>query len=294
MKLPYRIVDVFAVEPLAGNPLAVFHAAAGVSDELMQRLANETNLSETTFVTGGSAEDGYDVRIFTPAQELPFAGHPTLGTAAVLAGEGDGAVLRLAVGDVPVERDDEGTWWLRSPPVALEETVNAADALAISGLEASDLDEEFAPRRACVGPRFTLLPLASMDALRRCRLDVDAYRERFGSDAMAEVYAFVRGGERPEDVLTSRLLFDAGGVREDPATGSAAACLAAYLSEHDYFGGEELAIAVSQGALIGRPSTLHLRVGSDETGRRIEVGGRVQDVARGEFDIATGGDRISR
>jgi trans-2,3-dihydro-3-hydroxyanthranilate isomerase len=286
LHLPFRILDVFAEAPLCGNPLAVFDDAGAIDGELMQRLASETNLSETTFVTGGSAADGFDVRIFTPSRELPFAGHPTLGTAAVLLGDARQVRLNLAVGPLVVRRDGARLSF-EAPPVTMSEPLSAEDVCALTGLAPDDLHPQWRARRADVGPRFTLVPLATPDALRRCALDLAAYRSRFGADEMAEVYAFVPHLDAAARAVTARLLFDAGGVREDPATGSAAACLGHYLAADGHLPGGDAAhhVVVSQGRQIGRPSELHLSISGRGDAITVRVGGSVQAVASGAYTL---------
>lgn len=279
--LDYRIVDVFADAPLAGNPLAVFTNAAALDSATMQRLAAETNLSETTFVTGGDAARP-GVRIFTPGLELPFAGHPTLGTAAVIAPKHD-VTLELGVGAVAVHYDADGDrYWLDAPPVADGAPLDADDILAITGLHAGDLDADFPPQRLRAGPEFLFVPLASMDALARCTLDLARYRARFPNDPMPNVYPFARGGDPGFD-LTCRLFFLAGGVREDPATGSAAACLGHWLSTRRYLGTADVDICVSQGGWMDRPSRLFVRARGADKAPAVQVGGQVQPVASGRF-----------
>jgi len=278
---PLRIVDVFAEAPLAGNPLAVVLDAGDLDGDTMQRIALEMNYSETTFVTGPDAGRGFPVRIFTPAQELPFAGHPTLGTAWVLRrelGGADAVTLSLGVGSVPVrfEADPGGdVAWLEAPPVALGASCAPEDLAPALGLSPDDLAGESPAQAADAGVRFTLVPLRSLDALRRARFDPRAFEPFAARGLPPFVYLFCCAGRRPPDDLSSRMFFDADGLREDPATGSATACLGHYLLAHGICGPPPLALRIGQGDEMRRPSTLFLRAGRRDGVSRVEVGGRV-------------------
>ena len=279
-----HFVDVFAEQKYAGNQLAVVLDAADLSTETMQQIARETNFSETTFVCANVDHDGdWPVRIFTPGSELPFAGHPTLGTAhvirrAYLAGAPDAVTLSLGVGAVPVRLRD-GHYWLTAPPVTVGERFDASAAAAALGVGADAIDPGFPVQWVDAGPGFVCVPIASSSDLARCSGNLDAYREAFPGRPML-LYCFSRS-DAPDADLEVRLFFDAGGVREDPATGSAAACLGAYLLEHGYLGDEAVECTLAQGAHVGRPSRLHLRARDGGGARTIEVGGRVIDVAQG-------------
>jgi trans-2,3-dihydro-3-hydroxyanthranilate isomerase len=293
MPHPLHVVDVFAEERWAGNPLAVVLDAGDLASDAMQAIARETNLSETTFVLAREARDGrFPVRIFTPAQEIPFAGHPTLGTAAViraelLGGEAARVELELEVGAVPVEfrEDEDGALraWLTAPPVALGAEVPPSAIAPALGLAERDLAAAAPARHVRVGIEFVFVPLAGLDALRRARLDLEAFAPLARQGLPHNVYAFCREPREAGHDLSARLLFDAGGVREDPATGSAAACLGAYLLEHALCGPGPLDLRIGQGHEIGRASLLRLRAREAGGARAIEVGGRVIPALRGEL-----------
>jgi len=268
MKL--SIVDVFAEAPYEGNQLAVVEDAAALSGERMQRIAREMNFSETTFVTARSGARA-TVRIFTPAEELPFAGHPTLGTAWVLSGGHGEITLALGAGDVPV-RFEAGIGRFTPPPASLGEAIDAARAAQLLGLSEADLDPGLPPQMVRCGPLFPVVGVRSMEALRRVHCDLELQRRL---DLGGFPYAVCRGGYSADADFAVRLMFfDGTGVREDPATGSAAAALAAYLRAR----GETGAFVLEQGFEIGRPSRLHL-----EVGETLSVGGRVQPVAEGRL-----------
>ena len=264
MKLDLSIVDVFAEKPLAGNQLAVVRDAAALSDGQMQDIAREMNFSETTFITGES--DGRaSVRIFTPSRELPFAGHPTVGTAWELT-QGEGEItLDLAVGPVAVAFED-GIGWMVPPEVEFQGAMDSADAARLLGIDEGDFDPEFPIELAEVGPSFALLPVKSLSVLKSVAVasPIDRSLFVFTADAYGESADFA-----------SRMFFDAGGIREDPATGSANTAFAAYLRKHR---GDLGSVVVDQGVEINRPSRLYLEVGST-----LRVGGKVQPVLTGEI-----------
>ena len=269
------IVDVFAERPLAGNQLAVVRDCAGLSDEGMQSIAREMNFSETTFVTREGEADA-DVRIFTPSSELPFAGHPTVGTAWVLAG-GEGTIhLNLAAGSVPI-RFESGIGWMTPPPVRLGNTGNPEAAASLIGLPVDALDPAYPVRFAEVGPRFILIGLRDLASLQAAGLDAALHQTYFEEGKpMLCVFIFTTESYGPDADFASRMFFQSGGIlREDPATGSANTAFAAYL--HDLEGGEQDVI-VDQGVEMLRPSRLYLKAGATP-----QVGGRTQLVSRGTF-----------
>jgi trans-2,3-dihydro-3-hydroxyanthranilate isomerase len=288
----FHIVDVFAEERYAGNPLAVVRDAADLDTATMQRIAREFGFSETTFVVSDprASEPGVRVRIFTPAEELPFAGHPTLGTAWVirehLAGGRPAALpLALGVGRVPVgfEPDSGGELaWLSAPPIRLGATLDPARIAPALGLAAADVRADLPVQHLHAGIEFLHVPLASVAAVSKARLEPAAYAPLASAGFPTGVYWFARAGEGE---LRARMQWfaradEARAVREDPATGSAAACLGAYLYAHT---GAEVALRIAQGVEMGRPSLLRLEAREGADGPRIRVGGRVVEVAQGEL-----------
>lgn len=268
MKL--SIVDVFAEAVYEGNQLAVVEDAAGLSTAAMQTIAREMNFSETTFVTSRS-EDHAVVRIFTPGEELPFAGHPTLGTAWVLTRGSNPITLNLAAGAVPV-RFREGIAWLTPPPVREGAAIEVAQAAALLGLAATDLDPEFDPQVLDCGPVFPMIATRSMDALKRVKVDLDVQRS-LGIAGFP--FAFCRGGYSPGVDFAARMqFFDGHSMREDPATGSANAAFAYYLRARGVTGSR----VVEQGFEIDRPSRIYLDIGAE-----LSVGGRVWPVLEGRL-----------
>ena len=275
----YVIVDVFTDRALAGNQLAVFTDARGLDTETMQALAREINFSESTFVltpeNGGHAK----IRIFTPVIELPFAGHPTLGTAFVLGGPLQREELHLETGRgiVPVRLErEEGrlVFGRMEQPIPSVEPYQAERALLSAlGVERSELPVELYDN----GMRHVYVALRSEEEVAGLRPDL----ARLELPPDLGINCFAGSGAR----WTTRMFAPGGGVAEDPATGSAAGPLALHLARHGRiaFGDE---IEISQGAEIGRPSTLFARVeGTPEQVERVEVGGSAVIVARGEFRL---------
>lgn len=295
--MPHRfhIVDVFAEVRHAGNPLAVVADAADLATAQMQAIAREFGFSETTFVVGDprAAEVGVRVRIFTPAEELPFAGHPTLGTAWVIrehlaAKRAPALSLELGVGRVPVRFEPAGdaggeVAWLEAPAIELGRRIGAERIAPVLGLAASDFDRELPVQHLIAGVDFVLAPLRSLAALRGARLDLEAFAPLAREGFPAKLYFFCRETLEPGNDYHARMLFAAPGVREDPATGSATACLGAYLLAHRAPPGGGLSLRIEQGHEMARPSLLRLRASREDGRSRVAVGGRVVETARGEL-----------
>jgi trans-2,3-dihydro-3-hydroxyanthranilate isomerase len=286
VSLTFYIVDVFAEEKYAGNQLAVVRGGAGLPDETLQKIALEMNYSETTFVL--SEEEiggGYDVRIFTPGDEVPFAGHPTLGTAYVirheiLASPVESVTLKLKAGEIPVTFGE--VLWMRQLPPTFGAILDSATFARTLNLETADLGDRSPVQEVSTGLPALIVPLRDLDALRRCEVDWELYTKVAGPGKNLYVFCPESHDNGPGD-LSARMFANDLGVPEDPATGSAAGCLAAYLLEHSYFGTDPVDVRVEQGYEIGRPSLLYLRATRDGDEIRVDVGGKVQMVAKGEL-----------
>lgn len=282
----FYILDVFAEKKYAGNQLAVIRGAGNLSDEEMQSIAAEMNYSETTFILSEEEQNGgYNVRIFTPKEEVPFAGHPTLGTAYVIAQEikaesVERIILNLKVGQIPVILGDVS--WMRQPSPTFDNTFTASQLSRVLGIEDTDLDERFPIQEVSTGLPCIVAPLKSLEALKRCRVDRDAYYDLISTTQAKAILVF---SPEPYDKadLSVRFFADYYGVPEDPATGSANGCLAGYLVEHRYFDTDSIDVHVEQGYEIRRPSLLYLRAEKTEGEIGVSVGGKVQMVARGEL-----------
>ena len=289
----FAIVDVFAEKKYAGNQLAVFTDAGDLSDEEMQLFAKEMNYSETTFILSDKKrKGGYDVRIFTPAEEIPFAGHPTLGTAFVIQQEIirkpiEKVVLNLRVGQIPVtlsfskgEVDD--LWMEQKHPEFGQEIDKAVIARSLS-IEETDIDDRYPVQEVSTGLPFMIVPLKTLEAVKKARTNRDVF---FGLIADTEAKApliFCPETYNPKNDLNCRVFVDYYGISEDPATGSANGCLAGYLVKHRYFGGTRINVRVEQGYEIGRPSLLYLKAEMNADAIDVLVGGKVFKIAKGEF-----------
>jgi trans-2,3-dihydro-3-hydroxyanthranilate isomerase len=292
-ELTYYIVDVFAQERYAGNQLAVFRDAGGLSDAEMQRLAKEMNYSETTFILSEQEhKGGYDVRIFTPERELPFAGHPTLGTAYVIQREivreaVEKIILNLGVGQIPVTLHYEGhevtELWMKQVQPSVGKILDGRVLQDVLNLDSSDIDDSFPIQEISTGTFTLVVPLKTLDALRRAVISRDKYFELVEKIDAKGILIFCPEAREAKDHLSVRFFADYLGIPEDPATGSANGCLAAYLTMHRYFGTDSIDIRVEQGHEIGRPSLLLLRATAGEDGFDINVGGRAIMVARGHL-----------
>jgi trans-2,3-dihydro-3-hydroxyanthranilate isomerase len=277
----YVVADVFTDTALAGNQLAVFTDARDLDPVTMQALAKEMNFSETVFVLPPQAADAdVRIRIFTPGMELPFAGHPTLGTAFVLGGPLQKIVIRLEceAGVVPVELEREGPrivfGWMEQPAFGWEPFERTDELFAALGVAGSGLPVE----EYDLGPSHLYVELGSAEEVAALEPDFAA----LGRVTEAGANCFARDG----DGWKTRAFFGGDlGVSEDPATGSAAGPLAVHLARHGRIGfGEQ--IRISQGAELGRPSTLYAEVhGTPEHIDRVRVGGSTVIVARGEFSV---------
>jgi trans-2,3-dihydro-3-hydroxyanthranilate isomerase len=289
----FYIVDVFAEKPYSGNPLAVVIGTDSLADETMQQIAAEINYSETTFVTPTSeADGGYRTRIFTPAREIGFAGHPILGTAWVLyhyvSADTPGHVrLNLEVGQITVTfeitTEDKEIAWFRAPPVSFEKTCDPEAIAMALGISTDDLDTRYPIQQMAAGTSAMIVPLRNLDALRRSKLNLDAYAALMAEGLPPLIYLFCRQTYHPQNDLCARFFFEANGVREDPATGNGAAFLGAYLLEHQLFPGSQLSIRIEQGYEINRPSLVMLRAQIVEGVREVYVGGHVIPAVRGEL-----------
>jgi trans-2,3-dihydro-3-hydroxyanthranilate isomerase len=280
------LVDVFAEARFGGNQLCVVpDVPEGLDDETMQALALEIGFSETTYVTA-IRPDGYDVRIFTPEDELPFAGHPTLGTAFVLAYErltGTDLVQRCGAGDVPVEVDlDAGRATMQQlPPEVLGEVTDRAAVAAAAGLDVDDLVDGLPIVPISTGIAHTMVAVHDDDALRRAVRDDRGCADVCEGAEAESLYLFTVRGDG--DVRAR--MFDRGAtIGEDPATGSAAGPLAAYLAMHGLAGLPGTAV-IAQGEQVGRPSFLHVQVEPDATSWAIRVGGGVRPMGGGAFEL---------
>ncbi len=277
MTLDFTIVDVFTDRPLAGNQLAVVLDAGGLDTVTMQAVAREFNFSETTFVSAATRE-GCDVRvrIFTPAQELPMAGHPTIGTAVVLHQEGaigERATFELGIGPTPVEAGPAGAWMTQREAQFLAQQPDREALAAALRLQAGDIAGSPVAQVVSTGNQFLIVPLASVEAVKRAAPDFGTWSAVSDVTDSGGLYCFFMG---PAGAAKARMFIPAL-PSEDPATGSAAGPLGAYARR--YLG--QNALLIEQGAEIGRPSKIEV----DASGPQPRVGGSAVVVARGRLHL---------
>lgn len=291
-RYPFVQLDVFTSKPLEGNPLAVFPDGRGLTDQEMQALAREMNLSETTFIIPRDAateqQRGVQVRIFTPEEELPFAGHPTLGTAFLLHRESGQPEIKLdlKVGAIPVSfrKDTEGRIFgemrQRDPEFG---STHPAEAIArLAGLELSDMDTSLPIQTVSTGLEFAIAPVRSLEALRKIRLDWPRADDYAAKTDAKFIYFLSRQTSDPAARVQVRMIFYNG---EDPATGSGAGCAAAWMVRYGVAQPEE-PVRIDQGLEIHRRSLIHVRAGQqDNRVVNVRVGGNVVEILRGEVAL---------
>jgi trans-2,3-dihydro-3-hydroxyanthranilate isomerase len=292
MKKPtFYFVDVFAEEKYAGNQLAVVVDTDSLSDEQMQKIAHEIHFSETTFILPKKQNTKeFNVRIFTPTEELPFAGHPTLGTAYVIKrsitkNKTKQITLNLKAGKIPVtfeEKDGKEILWMKQLKPVFGKTFQIDQFQSLLNLKESDFDIKHVIQEISTGLPFIIVPLKNLDAVKRARINPAIIHE-FTKRTPAGILIFSRETYDKDNQLNVRVFVDAFGIPEDPATGSGNGCLAAYLSKNEYFGTPEVKIKVEQGFEIRRPSKLYLKVKNEGKELSIYVGGQVVFVAKGKL-----------
>ena len=292
MRFDFMIVDVFTDRPFGGNQLAIVTDARGLTDEAMQMLAREFNFPETTFVLPPSdTAHAAHVRIFTPGRELPFAGHPTVGTACALVMSGraqaDEMVLEEGVGPVSVlvERDGasvSGRFRLEQAPEQPDSVPSQADMAAVISLNPSDVLDVFG---AGVGVDFTFVELRDREAVDRARLDQAAWSRTLAEGWGAQVYLFA-GGLTDGSEVYARMFAPKFGIAEDPATGSAAAALIGATALRNLDRAGELRIDIRQGVKMGRPSLIRTSATVEERNlQAIHVGGGCAFIAKGQIEV---------
>lgn len=287
------ILDVFAEEKYTGNQLAVVGPEKALSDAEMQRIAQEINFSETTFILPGFGEaGGYAVRIFTPERELPFAGHPVLGTAYVIQKEIvrqqiARIVLNLKAGPITVALSYKGEETDRLTVKQMEpvfkHNFDIETLSRVMRIDKTDFDKRFPIEEVSTGLPFIIVPLKTLEAVKKAALDTDRYSELIKKVEAKALLTFCAETYKKENHLNVRMFAPYYGIPEDPATGSANGCLAAYLVKHRYFGKDEIDVRVEQGYEIGRPSLLFLKAFIERGRIEVYVSGRVIEVARGRL-----------
>lgn len=289
-KFPFVTVDVFSSRALAGNPVAVFTDARGLSDAEMQAIALETRLSETTFVIprdeATERAHGIKVRIFTITEELPFAGHPTLGTASVIANARNvnEVTLDLKVGKIPLSFKATpdgrfGEMTQRNPEFGKIHDAN--EVAKATDLTVDAIDVSVPLQTVSTGFAFAIVPLRSLDTLAKLQLNLAKVYAYLGTTDARQFYFIVRDGDG-EPSVRARMLFYGG---EDPATGSAAGCTAAWMVRHGLAKPEQ-EVVIAQGVEMNRPSDIFVRASLNGTRvHNVRVGGYCAEVMRGDLTL---------
>lgn len=295
MKISFFILDVFTEHQFSGNQLAVFLAPPALTSEQMQNIAREMHFSETTFIISPPPEKNrYPVRIFTPEHEVPFAGHPVLGTAFVIREEimlrpQQEIILDLPVGSVPVSFSPEigkpPVFWMKQPEPVFTRIFSPDQLAPVLSLPENAIDKRFPIEEVSTGLPFIIVPITSLDGVRSARINLDAYTDLIAGTEAKAIHIFCKETYHPDHTLNARMFGPYYGVMEDPATGSANGCLAGYLVRHQYFDDFPPVVVIEQGYEIRRPSLVYSKttVVSGKIG--VEVGGSVVMVARGQMVV---------
>ncbi len=289
----FYIVDVFAKEKFTGNQLAVFRNVHNLSDNEMQKIAKEMNFSETTFILSDEKKNGgYDVRIFTPNKEVPFAGHPTLGTAFIIQNNVikkpvRKIILNLKAGRIPVSfnytKNRADNLWMKQLQPIFGNKFDPEIISNVLNLKKTEIDTKFPIQIVSTGLPVIIIPLKKLNSVRKARINNDIYNELIKDVEAKTLLIFSNETYNPEYDLNVRFFADYYGISEDPATGSANGCLAAYLVKHHYYETNQIDLKVEQGYEIGRKSLILIRSEEKTNGISIYVGGKVKMIAKGEF-----------
>ncbi len=291
--IPFVILDVFATGKYTGNQLAVCWDAGNLTDLQMQQIAREINFSETTFVTDTEpVNGGYNTRIFTPTTELPFAGHPTLGTAfaiqqQILKQQVERVSLNYKVGQIPVDLNyvngELDILWMHQQQPKFYDPLAVEILADVIGVNPTDIDSGYPIEPVSTGLPFIIIPLKTLAAVGKAKLNLELYARVVADLPAQAILIFCPETVDPQRQLHVRVFTECFGIPEDPATGSANGCLAAYLAKHQYFGSPKLDIIVEQGIEMGRSSLLYLKANYTPENCPVSIGGKVINIAKGEF-----------
>lgn len=300
-RLRYSLVDVFTNRPFGGNPLAVIHDARGLSAETMQSVAKEFNLSETTFILpADDPKHTYRVRIFTPGQELPMAGHPTVGTAFIMAREHfieltapeTQVIFEEGVGPIPVtltvQDDHVQSIRMRQPLPTFGARFTDRETIArMLSLDVMALDPDLPIQVVSCGVPFLYVPVRNLQAMHAICLRRDIWEETLQNFEAQDIFMFTRETELPGSTVHSRMFAPTMGIAEDPATGAASGPLGSYLVRYGLVESSGIAHIVSeQGVEMGRPSILNITI--EHSGKEITavyVGGQCQYMGEGVIEL---------
>jgi trans-2,3-dihydro-3-hydroxyanthranilate isomerase len=285
----YYVLDVFAEGRYQGNQLAVFTELNNIPENEMQKIAREINFSETTFVLDNNdSGNGFPVRIFTPMEEVDFAGHPTLGTAWIIRNEilktNERLInLNLKIGTIPVTFNENEILWMKQKEPAFGEIYSAKLLSEILKIKVSDIDDRFPVQVVSTGLPAIIVPVKTLRAIKQISIEKEKYFNFLSKVGPKAILTFCSETYSAQNQLNVRVFVDYFGIPEDPATGSGNGCLAGYLVKHLYFNKDSIDITCEQGYEIQRPSILYLKASSAEHTIRVEVGGKVQLVSSGNW-----------
>jgi trans-2,3-dihydro-3-hydroxyanthranilate isomerase len=286
----FYIVDVFAEEKYSGNQLAVFRFVEELHEKEMQQIAREMNFSETAFILSEEKRaGGYDVRIFTPQTEVPFAGHPTLGTAHIIQKEIvketiNEIILNLKIGQIPVIFDTDecsDISWMRQLDPVFGDTYDAELISEILSLNANEIDDRFPIQTVSTGLPTIIVPLKTLKSVKRANVVNSKYLDFTANIDAKTLLIFCSETYNKQNELNVRFFAGRYGIPEDPATGSGNGCLAGYLVKQEYFEKACINLRVEQGYECGRPSLLLLKAEKKGKAIVVDVGGKVKTIAKG-------------
>ena len=293
MEHSFYLLDVFAEGYYSGNQLAVFRNAASLSASEMQHLSREVHFSETAFILSDEpGEGGYEVRVFTPSEEIPFSGHAVLGAAYVLQRELlteplTGLEMKLGTGSLTVsftyQYGELDAVWVNHNRPEHGRRLEAAEAARVLGLSVDDIDNRWPVEELSTGLPFVMVPLRSLSAVQRAAVVPEEYARLLSMSTARALYVFAHETYNPDNDFNVRMFAPDYGIPEDPATGAGAGCLAAYSMQYMRPDSQSLEFMVEQGHEIRRPSLLFARARRGPDHVKVAVGGRVTMVAQGNF-----------
>ncbi len=291
--MDYFIVDVFCRNKYSGNQLAVVILEEEISSGMMQDIASEFHFSETSFILKyKNSDEDFNVRIFTPKEEVPFAGHPTLGTAYIIGKEilhgFTGQInLNLKIGVIPVSfqgSKDKEILWMRQKNPEFGKTFDPHAISEIINIDPDEIDGRYPIQEVSTGMLFIIIPLKKLSSVKKSSTNIGAYKKYFSTGSPMPLFLFCPETYEADNQINCRMFADISyGIPEDPATGSANGCLAGYLVKYDYFKTGGIDIKVEQGYEIGRKSLLYLKAEKVEEKITVNIGGQVMKIAEGRL-----------
>ncbi|MDH5186095.1 MAG: PhzF family phenazine biosynthesis protein [candidate division WOR-3 bacterium] len=292
MKKECLFLDVFTDKPYSGNQLAVFPDATGLTSEQMQKLANEINYSETTFILASKdASADFEMRIFSVQLELPFAGHPTLGTAYAIMNlldiwqkKSDKLRLKTKVGIIPLAKEDDNIWMQQNEPEFFKQYKNKKEIADLVNLLPEDISEKYPVEEVSTGNKMLIIPIKNLAAIKRANGNMNNIKAFQPKDSPVGPYLFTLETVNPSAKIHTRFFAPHIGVIEDAATGSAAGPLTGYLLKHKIFG-KSFLIENEQGIEMNRPSKILLQGEIKENKYIVKIGGKAVYVGKAEFEI---------